>query len=257
MSTFNPRYLVLHDYGGTPQGDKPFNPYHTLVMPDGRVIYRNPESPYSASAPHAYHLNSQAIGLAYGGPVGSKPTPEAMAALRAEAALIKSQFPSIERMGHGEAYARRGEIPQASKNGRDLIEASWRTDLDGTPEPSVAPIHQTGVGRQPAAPVPLAQRSLVAHAGLKPAEAPSVPSSVPPAMTPEPQKPDSLAGMIAGLFGAETPKALPQTPPLALSLETPQAPSAPPPSRLSQMELPKPDLSRLAAAIAKRQRLGV
>jgi hypothetical protein len=132
-SGFNPSHVVLHDYGGTPKNeDGVFNPYHTLVFPDGSVRYRNPDNPYGAPAPHAYKFNPYSVGLSYAGQVGSTPTPEAMSALRGEYGKIKQQFPDIQTLGHGEAYAQtRNTDRQASRDGRELQEASWRTNLNG------------------------------------------------------------------------------------------------------------------------------
>jgi hypothetical protein len=130
---FEPRYLILHDYGKTPVGWKPgtplgFNPYHALVH-GGQVQYRNPDNPYSGKAPHAYKLNPQSIGLSWAGPVGGNPAPADLNALRSEIARIRKLYPDIKIMSHGEAFARRGAIPQASKSGRGLEEASWRHAL--------------------------------------------------------------------------------------------------------------------------------
>jgi len=158
---YQPKYLVLHDYGKTPVGWKPgtdlgFNPYHALVH-GGRVQYRDPQNPYARPAPHAFKLNPQSIGLSWAGPVGGTPDEKDLAAIKAEIARIKQQFPGIKIMSHGEAYAQRGQIPQASKHGRGMNEAAWRTalGLDGPP-PAVAsgpagPVAATGPAAPPAA----------------------------------------------------------------------------------------------------------
>lgn len=158
MSGWKPRNLILHDYGGTPDDkDGVFNPYHALVYPNGKVRYRNPSDPYGSPAPHAYRMNNDAIGLSYAGPVGSKPTPEALGAIRGEYDKINATFPGIKPMSHGEAYqATRGTPQQASRDGRGLDEAIWRHDLLGT-----TPTEEASSG-----PVPMAQRSLTSYAGL-------------------------------------------------------------------------------------------
>ena len=130
---FNPKYLVLHDYGGTPANQEGmFNPYHALVFPDGSIRYRNPDNPYGQTAPHAYRLNPQSIGLSYAGQVGSTPSPAAMATLKSEYEKIGKQFPGIIPLSHGEAYNQtRGTDQQASRDGRVLDEASWRDAVRG------------------------------------------------------------------------------------------------------------------------------
>jgi hypothetical protein len=140
MSEFKPTKLILHDYGGTPQNrDGVFNPYHTLVFPDGSVRYRDPANPYKGRAPHAFKSNNDSIGLSYAGPVGSTPTPAAMSSLTKEFTNIRSMFPGIKHMGHGEAYQQtRGTPQQASRDGRDLNEASWRSNLGGPSAPTQA-----------------------------------------------------------------------------------------------------------------------
>lgn len=135
---YQPKYLILHDYGQTPVGWQPgtplgHNPYHALVH-GGQVQYRDPNNPYAAPAPHAYKLNPQSIGISWAGPVGKMPDERDLSALRSEVERIKQQFPGIKIMSHGEAYAMKGQIPQASKDGRGMVEASWRTALGG-PQP--------------------------------------------------------------------------------------------------------------------------
>lgn len=166
MAGFEPRYLILHDYGKMPEGDVAFNPYHALIA-RGQKKYRYPANPYGASAPHAYQLNPYAIGLSWGGPVGGMPDQKDLDLLRAEYRAIKEKYPNIQVLSHGEAFARRGEIPRASKLGRGLEEASWRKLLEtDAPAP---------VGATPAA-VPVSQRSLTAYAGYA---APPAKSSTP------------------------------------------------------------------------------
>lgn len=166
---FAPKYLVLHDYGGNPANrDGVFNPYHVLVFPDGSKRYRYPDDPYGRKAPHAFRLNPESVGISYAGDVGSQPTAAAMETLRNEAKAVAEMFPGIVPMGHGEAFqATRGTNRQASRDGRDLEEASWRSNiLYGPPAPG-----QTQVV---SAPVPMAKRGLTSFAGLEPSTAPVV-----------------------------------------------------------------------------------
>ena len=141
MSGFQPKYLLLHDYGQMPEGFKPgqtlgFNPYHAVVA-GGKLQYRYPDNPYGRTAPHAYNLNPQSIGLSWGGPVGGTPSAADLALLKAEYDNILRQFPGIKVLSHGEAFEKRKEgLPRASKLGRGLEEASWRKFLrDGVPFP--------------------------------------------------------------------------------------------------------------------------
>ena len=136
MSGFKPKYLVLHDYGGTPGANPGFNPYHALVS-GGKLSYRYPDNPYGQKAPHAFQLNPEAIGLSWGGQVGGTPSAAEMALLKAEYDNIMRQFPGIRVLSHGEAFAERTKgLPRASKLGRGLDEASWRKYLrDGVAFP--------------------------------------------------------------------------------------------------------------------------
>ena len=129
FDSWQPHNLLLHDYGGSPKNEDGMNnPYHALVFPDGSIRYRNPDDPYGSKSPHAYKMNGDAIGLSYAGPVGSQPTPQAMATLKSEYDKINQMFPDIKTMSHGEAYeATKGTNRQASRDGRGLDEASWRT----------------------------------------------------------------------------------------------------------------------------------
>jgi len=182
MAEFKPKYMVLHDYGGTPKNsDGMFNPYHTLVFPDGSKRYRYPENPYGQKAPHAHKFNPESVGLSYAGQVGSMPTEAALATLRAEAADIQKRFPGIQQLSHGEAYNQtRGTSRQASRDGRGLDEASWRTKLPSSASDIPAPAPQGGMfasapknnegivstaSTQPQQPVPVSQRGLTQYAG--------------------------------------------------------------------------------------------
>jgi hypothetical protein len=193
-SPFAPEYLILHDYGGTPKGDAPFNPYHALVV-GGKKIYRDPANPYGAPAPHAFRLNPKSVGLSWGGPVGGTPSPEDLAVLREEVAAIKAKFPNIKIMSHGEAYAAtKGTPQQASRDGRGLEEAAWRRFLDGTgPMP-------TGTETAASGAPPVSARGLTSYAGLT---APPVPAAAPMAPAAAPSNPTDI---IASLFGGATPK---------------------------------------------------
>lgn len=144
---FNPKRIILHDYGGTPENkDGVFNPYHTLVFPDGTVRYRNPNDPYGEAAPHAYQQNNEAIGLSYAGPVGSRPTPEAMKALQQEYERIQGRYGELPSLGHGEAFemfTKGHPFARPSKDGREWQEAAWRgnvTDMSRVPEAGLQPL---------------------------------------------------------------------------------------------------------------------
>ncbi len=150
--TWKPSHVIYHDYGGTPQNKEGvFNPYHALVFPDGSIRYRYPDNPYGQKAPHAHMMNPHSVGLSYAGQVGSKPTPAALATLQAENAKLQKMFPGIRGLGHGEAYQQtKGTPMQASKLGRDIIEASWRSQLGGPIPPSgAAQGQQTPTTMQP------------------------------------------------------------------------------------------------------------
>jgi len=253
--SWRPNTLVLHDYGGNPANrDGVFNPYHALVFPDGSIRYRNPSDPYGAPAPHAYKLNPQSVGLSYAGPVGSQPTAAAMATLRREAQKLSEMFPGIRPMGHGEAFqATKGTPQQASRDGRDLEEASWRSNVVyGPPAPG-----QTQVA---AAPVPMRSRGLTTFAGLAP------PAGA-PAATAEAQPGPSAAAesIVAKIFG--TPEAGGQGGGLFGSLggvslssgndtmQLAQA-AAPEPAQLPQFQAAPFDPTRLREVIARRPQLG-
>ena len=167
---FRPSNLIFHDYGGSPANeDGVFNPYHALVFPDGNIRYRNPANPYGGKAPHAFKMNPESIGLSYAGPVGSKPTPQALATLRKEAAKVAQMFPGIQPMSHGQAFnATKGTSKQASKLGRGLDEASWRSNVVyGPPAPGQS---------EPQPATPMAGRSLTAYAGLSGPQAQPAPT---------------------------------------------------------------------------------
>lgn len=190
-SPFVPEYLILHDYGGSPGASPSFNPYHALIS-GGRVVYRDPQNPYGAPAPHAFKLNPRSIGLSWGGPVGGTPNQAELDLLRKEVAAIKERFPNIKIMSHGEAYAQTKGTPyQASRDGRGLEEAAWRRYLEGTgPMPETAP-----------AEVPVAQRGITAgHPAAAPKPAPmpfSLAAPVTPASVPE--TPAAAPAAVAGL----------------------------------------------------------
>lgn len=156
MDPFQPEYLILHDYGGTPGLNPKFNPYHALVS-GGGISYRNPQNPYGQAAPHAYKLNPRSIGLSWGGPVGGNPSKEEFALLKKEYDAIKKQFPNIKVLSHGEAYQQtRGTGQQASKHGRGLEEAAWRQFLEGG-------VYDPGTNT----PLPVSQRGITRVAGVQ------------------------------------------------------------------------------------------
>lgn len=132
MPLFDPKRIIYHDYGGSPENTPGvFNPYHSLVFPSGDVRHRNPSAPYNQAAPHAFLLNNSSLGLSYAGPVGSQPTPAGMRALQGEYEKMQRAFPGLPGVGHGEAG------PMATASSRDREEGSWRnrvTDLSQTPE---------------------------------------------------------------------------------------------------------------------------
>lgn len=183
MADFRPHYMIMHDYGGTPKNqDGMFNPYNALVFPDGSVRYRNPENPYGEKAPHAFKLNGDSVGLSYADQVGSTPTPQGLQALQAEYDRIQKQYPGIQPLSHGEAYnATKGTDQQASKDGRDLDEASWRSTVrDGR----AMPYNDRPSSGNPDVPTPIAQRGITAFArgNSQPVDTaqPAKPSFLPP-----------------------------------------------------------------------------
>lgn len=193
MSDFRPKWLVLHDYGGVPKGDAPFNPYNALVH-NGKVIYRDPANPYGVKAPHAFGLNNESVGLSWGGPVGGTPSEDDLALLKAEHEKVKALYPGIVAEGHGEAYARtKGTPQQASKNGRDLIEASWRKALFGE---TGAP---TQIASAPTQPPTMAARAMTA--GHPNATSPQSPAPLPVANKAPPKTPEPGLFQTPGLAG--------------------------------------------------------
>lgn len=123
--------IVLHDYGITPSqrgGVTGFNPYNVLVMPGGRVQTRS----LTAPAPHAVGYNRNSLGVAWGGPVGSRPDEASIRALRQQIDDLVRQNPGAKILTHGEAdkLHGRGLGPRASVKGRGLDEASgWIGEL--------------------------------------------------------------------------------------------------------------------------------
>ena len=192
---FKPSNLIFHDYGGSPaNADGVFNPYHALVFPDGNIRYRNPSNPYGGKAPHAYKMNPESIGLSYAGPVGSKPTPQALATLRKETAKIAQMFPGIQPMSHGQAFnATKGTAKQASKLGRGLDEASWRSNIVyGPPAPGQS---------EPQPATPMAGRSLTAYAGLS---GPKLQAQPAPAQNEAPTMPNQTGVPIPASYSPDT-----------------------------------------------------
>lgn len=210
MSDFRPKWLILHDYGGAPKGEAPFNPYNALVH-NGKVIYRDPSNPYGVRAPHAYKLNGESVGLSWGGPVGGQPSQEDLALLRSEYEKVKALYPDIGVEGHGEAYARtKGTSQQASRDGRDLIEASWRSSLLGVP--GVAPPAQAN--QASVEPRPVAHRGITQNhpdkvtslamnsgsAGVPPTGMAGLSGSVHRTPSPSVAPPPAASPQIAGAF---------------------------------------------------------
>jgi hypothetical protein len=189
-SGFKPEYAVLHDYGSPAEKIGSFNPYNALVMPDGSVRYRDPSNPYGGKAQHAFQANPNSVGLAYGGPVGAKPTPEGLASLQSEFDKIRSQYPDIKGVGHGQAYDnwRHGDFPdRPTKTSRDLTEATWRQDLTG---PVLAPSQDQAMYLANAGPRPMPQRSMTAS--MQPPGGPPPPTYTPSA--PPPGAPEAAPG---------------------------------------------------------------
>jgi N-acetylmuramoyl-L-alanine amidase len=129
----NLSHVVLHDRGGAYNGQ---SPYHIEVLPDGKIMNH-----WKADqrAPHAHNFNGQSIGVAYGGPVGGPMTPEALESMKFVTGGLRKANPNLQFQSHGEAYAAtKGTDRQASKEGRGLDEASWRSNL-GLTQPPAAP----------------------------------------------------------------------------------------------------------------------
>lgn len=188
------KQVILHDYGAANANPANFSPYHISVDPSGRIYERYGPG---ERAPHAYRSNPQAYGVSYAGPVGATPTPEAMDALRFVAGGLRSNNPNLEFLGHGEAYNRTAGTPQqASRDGRSLTEASWRSGLFENPPAGpqqTAGLAPIPIGQPPPAsvaqapPAPLANRSLTNYAGSVPQDgvqvastSPAIPQSVSP-----------------------------------------------------------------------------
>lgn len=252
MASFTPKRTILHDYGGSPENKEGvFNPYHVLVFPDGTVRYRYPDDPYGQAAPHAAGQNNEAIGLAYAGPVGSQPTPEAMKALQQERERIQGRYGNLEDLGHGEAFDmwKRGHpFARPSVDGRELAEASWRgsvADMSRVPEAGLQPLALLGQPEPPAPynPAPVAQRPVEP---VRVAEAPTpTPSpATPPAAAPE--SPKAIGDMIGDLF-REPSKAERGPEQAALQLDDIQ------PAQLRMPQARRVDLSRLRAALQSRR----
>ncbi len=185
---------ILHDYGALPKinpktGQPVFNPYNSLIMPDG-TVYRN-----EGRAPHAVEYNKNP-GLAWGGPVGSMPTGPAMAAIREELARWKMQNPNVSVLSHGEADARHkaGLGPRASLTGRGLEEARWRNDLDASEGYELGPDPEFG-NPVPATTGPTPETSGSRVAGYAARSSPSMGSRSMPDMTPPPRSVGLLDGI--------------------------------------------------------------
>lgn len=171
MPLFDPRRIIYHDYGGSPENrEGMLNPYHSLVFPSGEVRHRYPEAPYAKSAPHAFLLNPSSLGLSYAGPVGSKPTSAGMRGLQGEyEKMQRDAFPRLlPGIGHGEAG------PAATASSREAREGSWRdriADLSQVPETGLPQLSL--LGGEPAQPAQSAQPAQIAV----PMGAPQMPMS--------------------------------------------------------------------------------
>jgi hypothetical protein len=118
--------VVLHDRGGKYPGN---SPYHLEVLPDGSIVnhWRS-----NQKAPHAYKFNPYSLGVAYGGQVGETPTLEAQETLKFITGKLREQNPDWRFRSHGEVFRdTRGTDAQASRDGRGMEEASWRSNLGG------------------------------------------------------------------------------------------------------------------------------
>ena len=119
--------VVLHDFANNSGRNSSRSPYHLAARPDG--TFTESYGPRDR-APHAYNFNGRGYGLSYDGPYGSQPTPEAMATLQWLAQGLRRENPSMRFGSHGQYYDQtRGTPLQASRSGRDLREASWRSNL--------------------------------------------------------------------------------------------------------------------------------
>jgi hypothetical protein len=172
---FDPRRIIYHDYGGSPDNQPGmFNPYHALVFPSGDVRYRNPEAPYGQAAPHAFLLNNSSLGLSYAGPVGGQPTPAGMRSLQGEYEKMQRAFPGLPGVGHGEAG------PMATASSRDRVEGSWRnrvTDLSQTPETGLPQLSLLGGPPPDEAAPSVASAAAMPPASASPMGAPRMPMS--------------------------------------------------------------------------------
>jgi hypothetical protein len=222
LSPENVKQIILHDYGAANANPANFSPYHISVDPSGRIYERYGPN---ERAPHAYRSNPQAYGVSYAGEVGATPTPEAMDSLRFVTGGLRGGNPNLEFLGHGEAYNRTAGTPQqASRDGRQLSEASWRNQLLENPAGSPAltagmppvPVGQPPPGPQQA-PAPMANRSLVAAAGLAPPQAP-------------PAAPPTRVASTAPM--APAPRVIPTTDPSALYRFPRAMPGRPPQDQL-------------------------
>jgi hypothetical protein len=106
-----------------------------------------------------------------------------MKTLQAKRDNAMARWPGMQTMGHGEAFAQRGQIPRASRDGRSIEEGTWYKQFgqqpaaQPTPSPSQPAANQVAGATQAEPRRPL---SLVAHAGMTQTAPPA--SLVPPAI---------------------------------------------------------------------------
>lgn len=187
--------IILHDTAGHPANEiNRVMPYHTTVFPDATAHYRNPADPYGEEAPHAYRQNPEAIGIAYSGASGGRPTPEGMRALQLEierANKRSGRLTPLPTYGHGEIddMARRNpfDIRRASRDGRPITEASWRdraNELHQVPEAGLQPLSLLKDD-----PLSLPASAPIAVARASPFAAPDTTPQKRPSATPAPEAP--------------------------------------------------------------------
>ena len=135
-----PGDVILHDRAGsTPQDGPRYGvpgtgdtyPYHVEVQPDGSIKQFHQGT---SVAPHAAGMSPYSLGVAYGGPYGATPTPQAMRSLQDVYSGLKQSNPDLQFRSHGQAFADTANNEfRASRSGRDMAEASWRNNLNDVP----------------------------------------------------------------------------------------------------------------------------
>ena len=135
-----PGDVILHDRAGSTPKDGPrygvpgtgdTYPYHVEVQPDGSIKQFHQGT---SVAPHAAGMSPYSLGVAYGGPYGATPTPQAMRSLQDVYSGLKQSNPDLQFRSHGQAFADTANNEfRASRSGRDMAEASWRNSLNDVP----------------------------------------------------------------------------------------------------------------------------